>query len=162
MAKIYGLLILVFICACNTYKSPTNEKTFTGISKTCILDSTYITNENVMQFVNTKKFINRDCPNSKSGFDYPLTWPSEIHFNFKTKQYQFFHSPKITSSTNDVKDHSFSAIFKRDYGKFLYDDKKNIIVLMSKKYNWRRSFGIEYSQIDSTITLKKYENYKSK
>lgn len=147
------LLITIILTSCVTQKLPTNFDTFKGIIKTCVLDSTSLTNETNIKIISAETFVNNECPNKPKSYDYPLTWPSGIYFDFKTNKYTFQYNPIPYDKNLEFTDKNFKMSWNVDIGNLKYSSKKNTITLTSVKFNWTRTFYINISDKRDTISL---------
>src|SRR3954468_9148324 len=95
------LLLLFLLTACQATKYPFGQKIFKGVVKTCILDSTSFTDEKLVRILNTETFINADCINKPPSYDYPMSWPSMLSLDFRSKIYMFGHSEEPVDKSLD-------------------------------------------------------------
>ena len=147
------LFITVILTSCLTKKLPTNLVTFKGVIKTCVLDSTSLTKEINVKIINASTFVNSDCSNKPKSYDYPMTWPSGIYLDFKTKKYTFQYNPISLDKNIDFTDSNFKMSWNVDIGSLKYNAKKNTLTLTSAKFNWTRTFNIIFSDNNNTISL---------
>ena len=150
---IYFLFITVILTSCLTKRLPTSLDTFKGIIKTCVLDSTSLTKEINIKIINASTFVNNDCSNKPKSYDYPMTWPSGIEFDFRAKKYVFQYNPIAFDKNLEFPDHNFKISFDFDTGTIKYNNKKNTLTLTSTKFNWARTFYITVSAKKDTISL---------
>lgn len=149
----YFLFVAIILTSCLTKKLPSNLESFRGIIKTCVLDSTSLTKELNVKIISAESFVNTDCPNKPKSYDYPMTWPSGIEFNFKTNEYLFQYSPIPFDKNIEFPDHNFKISYNFDIGKIKYNSNNNTITLTSTKFKWIRVFKISISDNSKTIFL---------
>lgn len=153
MKKIFIILLVLYLSSCITNRFPSKIQTFKGIIKTCILDSTSLTQEPIVKIINSEIFINSDCVNKPKSYEYPLTWPSGLYLDFNTQKYTFQYSPIPYDKKIEFTDKQFRMSWNVDIGKLKYNKQKEEIILTSIKYKWERSFKISFSINKDTLIL---------
>lgn len=149
----YFLFVTITLTSCLTKKLPANLDTFKGIIKTCVLDSTSLTKETNIKIINSETFVNSDCSDKPKSYDYPLTWPAGIYFDFKTKKYTFQYNPIAADKNLEFTDRNFKMSWNVDIGDLKYNSRKNTLTLTSIKFNWTRTFHISISGKKDTLSL---------
>lgn len=143
-------LFFLIIASCKIHKYPTPDKKFSGVIKSCSLDSMVYLTDNELKIIDSNQNINSDCINRPELLKWYARWPGTMMFLFKTQQFVTSYKPI------NLKD-SLSVSLSIDYGSLKYDKKNKTLLLHSDVFNWSRKFKTEYIKSEKALVLKSIE-----